>query len=148
MSDPSAVIDGQLGQLVVWCNLSDLEETILLAIDDDPAALLTSELAERGWHLSYDGLMYLVSGTFSNPLNVAAQVATQLGRSLGAVLVHAQAVIAGPSSSGTVLTCCWPASQDTPGACTESTGPSLPSRGSLEPRESPRPAWLADLFRR
>ena len=72
-------------------NLSELEETILLAIDDDPAALLTSELAERGWHLSHDGLMYRVSGTFTNPLNVAAQVATQLGRSLGTVLVHAQA---------------------------------------------------------
>jgi hypothetical protein len=75
----------------VTLNLSELEETILLAMDDDPAAVLTSELAERGWHLTHDGLMYQVSGTFTNPLNVAAQVATQLGRSLGTVLVHAQA---------------------------------------------------------
>jgi hypothetical protein len=52
---------------------------------------LATELAERGWHLSHDGLMYRVSGAFTNPLNVAAQVATQLGRSLGTVLVHAQA---------------------------------------------------------
>jgi hypothetical protein len=65
----------------VTLNLSELEETILLAMDDDPAALLTSELAERGWHLSNDGLMYRVSSAFTNPLKVAAQVATQLGHS-------------------------------------------------------------------
>jgi hypothetical protein len=59
-------------------------------MDDDPAALLTSELAERGWHLTHDGLMYRVNGTFTNPLKVAAQVATRLGRSHSAVVVHAQ----------------------------------------------------------
>jgi transcriptional regulator with XRE-family HTH domain len=75
----------------VTLNMSELEETILLAMDDDPAALLTAEFEERGWQLSSDGLMYRVTGTFTNPLNVAAQVATQLGRSLGPVLVRAQA---------------------------------------------------------
>ena len=93
-ADPDWVTDLLISPVHVHAltlNLSELEETILLAMDDDPAALLTSELAERGWHLSYDGLMYQVSGAFTNPLNVAAQVATQLGRSLGTVLVHAQA---------------------------------------------------------
>lgn len=93
-ADPDLVTDLLISPVhvhAVTLNLSELEETILLAMDDDPAALLTSELAERGWHLSYDGLMYRVSGAFTNPLNVAAQVATQLGRSLGTVLVHAQA---------------------------------------------------------
>jgi hypothetical protein len=75
----------------VTLNLSELEETIYLAMDDDPTALLTVELAERGWHLSDDGLMYQVTGSFTNPLSVAAQVATKLGRVLGAVLVRAQA---------------------------------------------------------
>jgi hypothetical protein len=93
-ADPDLVADLLISPVhvhAVTLNLSELEETILLAMDDDPAALLTSELAERGRHLSHDGLMYRVSGAFTNPLNVAAQVATQLGRSLGTVLVHAQA---------------------------------------------------------
>jgi hypothetical protein len=93
-ADPDLVTDLLISPVhvhAVTLNLSELEETILLAMDDDPAALLTAELAERGWQLSYDGLMYRVSGTFTNPLHVAAQVATQLGRSLGTVLVHAQA---------------------------------------------------------
>jgi hypothetical protein len=90
-ADPDLVTDLLISPVhvhAVTLNLSELEETILLAMDD-PAALLTSEFAERGWHLSYDGLMYRVCGAFTNPLNVAAQVATQLGRSLGTVLVRA-----------------------------------------------------------
>lgn len=93
-ADPDLVTDLLISPVhanAVTLNLSELEDTILLAMDDDPAALLTAELAERGWHLSHDGLMYQVGGTFTNPVNVAAQVATQLGRSLGTVLVHAQA---------------------------------------------------------
>jgi hypothetical protein len=93
-ADPDLVTDLLISPVhihAVTLNLSELEETILLAMDDDPAALLTAELAERGWHLSHDGLMYRVTGAFTNLLSVAAQVATQLGRSLGTVLVHAQA---------------------------------------------------------
>ena len=92
-ADPYLVTDLLISPVhvhAVTLNLSELEETILLAMDDDPAALLTAELAGRGWHLASDGLMYQVTGTFTNPLNAAAQVATQLGRSLGTVLVHAQ----------------------------------------------------------
>jgi hypothetical protein len=93
-ADPDLVADLLISPVqaqAVTLNLSELEEIIYLAMDDDPAALLISELAERGWELSYDGLMYRVTGSFTNPLNVAAQVATRLGASLGAVLVHAQA---------------------------------------------------------
>jgi hypothetical protein len=59
-ADPDLVTDLLLSPVhvhTVTLKLSELEETILLAMDDDPAALLTSELAEHGWHLSYDGLM-------------------------------------------------------------------------------------------
>lgn len=93
-ADPDLVVDLLISPVhahAVTLNLSELEEIIYLAMDDDPAALLISELAERGWEVSYDGLMYRVTGSFTNPLNVAAQVATRLGVSLGAVLVHAQA---------------------------------------------------------
>ena len=93
-ADPDLVTDLLMPPVhahAVTLNLSELEETILLAMDDDPAAVLTAEFAGRGWHLASDGLMYRVTGTFTNPLNAAAQVATRLGRSLDAVLVHAQA---------------------------------------------------------
>ena len=128
-ADPDLVTDLLMPPVhahAVTLNLSELEETILLARDDDPAAVLTAELAGRGWHLTSDGLMYRVTGTFTNPLNAAAQVATRLGRSLDAVLVHAQAT-AGVSSPGAVPTCCWPACPGTPGVCTGSTGPPPPS---------------------
>lgn len=70
---------------------SELEETILLAMEDDPASLLAAELAEHGWQLEHDGVMYRVSGAFSNPVAAAARVATQLGQQHGIVLVYARA---------------------------------------------------------
>jgi len=70
---------------------SELDETILLAMEDDPASLLTAELAEHGWHLGHDGVMYRVSGTFTNPVAAAARVATQLGHEHDIVLVYARA---------------------------------------------------------
>jgi hypothetical protein len=69
---------------------SELEEAILLAMEDDPASLLADELAEHGWQLDHDGVMYRVSGSFSNPVAAAARVATQLGQHLGIVLVYAR----------------------------------------------------------
>jgi hypothetical protein len=69
---------------------SQLEESILLAMEDDPASLLANELAEHGWTLEHDGLMYRVGGTFSNPVAAAARVATQLGQQLDIVLVYAR----------------------------------------------------------
>jgi hypothetical protein len=69
---------------------SELEETILLAMEDDPASLLADELAEHGWQLDHDGVIYRVSGSFSNPVAAAARVATQLGQQLGIVLVYAR----------------------------------------------------------
>lgn len=70
---------------------AELDETILLAMEDDPAALLAAELAEHGWQLDHDGIMYRVSGAFSNPVAAAARVATQLGQQHGIVLVYARA---------------------------------------------------------
>jgi hypothetical protein len=69
---------------------SELEETILQAMEDDPASLLAAELEEHGWQLERDGAMYLVSGTFTNPVAAAARVATQLGQHLDIVLVYAR----------------------------------------------------------
>jgi hypothetical protein len=93
-ADPDLVSDLLISPIharAVTLNLSELEDTILLAMDDNPISLLTSELADRGWHLKHDGLMYRVSGGFTNPVGVAAQVATQLGQFLDIVLVHARA---------------------------------------------------------
>ena len=130
----------------VVLNRSELEDTILLAMDDDPAALLIAELAERGWNVGHDGPMYRVSGAFTNPVNAAAHVATQLGQHLGPrARTRPGRQTAGPSSPGAAPTCCSPACPDTPGACTTSTGLSPPSQGSRGPRGSPPPAWLASL---
>ncbi len=68
---------------------SELEDTVLLAMDDDPASLVVAELGERGWEVERDGPMYRVSGAFTNPVSVAAHVATQLGQHLDLVLVYA-----------------------------------------------------------
>jgi hypothetical protein len=93
-ADPDLVADLLMPPVhahAVTLNLSELEEIVLLAMDDDPAAVLMAEFAGRGWQLESDGLMYRVTGPFTNPLSVAAQVATHLGASLGSVLVRAQA---------------------------------------------------------
>jgi hypothetical protein len=75
----------------VVLSYADLEQTIMLSWDDDPAAILLPELASRGWELSRDGSMYRVSGNFSNPVIAVARVATLLGDHLDMVLVHAHA---------------------------------------------------------
>ena len=72
-------------------NLSELEDTILLAMDDDPASVLIGELAEHGWNVERAGPVYCVNGAFTNPVTVAARVATQLGEHQDLVLVHARA---------------------------------------------------------
>lgn len=79
----------------VVLNSSELEDTILLAIDDDPASVLIGELAEHGWHVERAGPLYCVSGTFANAVTAAARVATQLGEHLDLVLVHARAAAGG-----------------------------------------------------
>jgi len=75
----------------VVLNSSELEDTILLAMDDDPASVLIGELAEHGWHVERAGPLYGVSGAFTNPVITAARVATHLGEHLDLVLVHARA---------------------------------------------------------
>lgn len=75
----------------VVLNWSELEDTILLAMDDDPVSLVITELADRGWNIEHDGVMYHVSGAFTNPVTAAASVATQLGQHLDLVLVFARA---------------------------------------------------------
>ncbi len=72
-------------------NLSELEDTILLAMDDDPAAVLIGELAGYGWNVERAGPVYCVSGAFTNPVTVAARIATRLGEHQDLVLVHARA---------------------------------------------------------
>jgi hypothetical protein len=74
----------------VVLNGSELEDTILLAMDDDPAAVLIAELAEHGWNIARNGPLYCVSGAFTNPVTAAARVATQLGQHFNLVLVHAR----------------------------------------------------------
>ncbi len=69
---------------------SELEDTILLAMDD-PASQVIAELADRGWNVERDGVVYRVSGAFTNPVIAAASVATQLGQHLDLVLVFARA---------------------------------------------------------
>jgi hypothetical protein len=64
----------------VVLNSSELEDTILLAMDDDPSSVVAAEFAGRGWKVELDGLVYRVSGAFTNPVSAAAQVATYLGQ--------------------------------------------------------------------
>ena len=76
----------------VVLNGSELEDTILLAMDDDPASLVAAEFAGRGWKVERDGPVYRVSGGFTNPVSAAAHVATQLGQHVDdLVLVFARA---------------------------------------------------------
>jgi hypothetical protein len=70
-------------------NGSELEATILLAMDD-PASQVIAELGDRGWKVEHDGVVYRVNGAFTNPVTVAAGVATQLGEYLDLVLVFAR----------------------------------------------------------
>jgi hypothetical protein len=74
----------------VVLNSSELEETILLAIDNNLDLVLATELEERGWHLNRDGVLYRVTGAFSNPIIAAAQVVTELGHQHEIALVLAQ----------------------------------------------------------
>ena len=74
----------------VVLNGSELEDTILLAMDD-PASQVMVELSHRGWNVQHDGVVYRVSGAFTNPVTTAAGVATQLGQYLDLVLVFARA---------------------------------------------------------
>ena len=69
---------------------SELEDTILLAMDD-PASQVIAELGDRGWNVERDGVVYRVSGAFTNPVIAAAGVATRLGQHLDFVLVFARA---------------------------------------------------------
>ncbi|MBW8486627.1 hypothetical protein [Actinomadura parmotrematis] len=55
----------------------------------DPLVSATAELAGTGWDLELDDGLYTVSGTFTNPVPVAARVATMLGEEQDTVLVRA-----------------------------------------------------------
>jgi hypothetical protein len=68
----------------------ELEETILVAIDNDLDGVLAAELEERGWYLKRDGVLYRVTGAFSNPVIAAAHVVTELGHQHEIALVLAQ----------------------------------------------------------
>ncbi|WP_242911416.1 hypothetical protein [Actinomadura terrae] len=68
---------------------AEWEDLIDLARADDPVAPIRAELAEEDLTLELDGGLYRVTGRFSNPVPVAARVATLLGRHLDTALVHA-----------------------------------------------------------
>lgn len=70
-----------LGQL-------ELENLIALA-NADPAAPIEEELLAAGWELERRGGIYRVTGSFRNPIPVAAQVATLLADHVETVVVHA-----------------------------------------------------------
>lgn len=91
-ADPDSADDLLIAPIharAVVLNSSELEDTILLAMDDDPASVLIGELAAHGWNVERAGPMYCVSGAFTNPVTAAAHVATQLSEHLD--LVHARA---------------------------------------------------------
>ncbi|MDF5756285.1 hypothetical protein [Spongiactinospora sp. TRM90649] len=69
---------------------TDVETVIEQALDDDPDAAVTGELAEHGLDLDREDGLYLVSGSFSNPVPIAARAATLLGRHHETVLVQAR----------------------------------------------------------
>lgn len=70
---------------------SELEGLLRLAADEDPIAPIRAELAEAGWELEYDDGIYRITGAFANPVPVAADLATLLGKHLETSLVYAAA---------------------------------------------------------
>jgi hypothetical protein len=69
---------------------SALENLIRLA-QADPAAHITEELRAAGWELQYTDGIYRVTGSFSNPIPVAARVATLLADYTETAIVYATA---------------------------------------------------------
>jgi hypothetical protein len=68
---------------------SELESLLQLAADDDPLAHIEAELAAIGWDIENDDGLYRVTGSFTNPVPVAARVATLLGQHVDTALVYA-----------------------------------------------------------
>jgi hypothetical protein len=68
----------------------ELENLITLA-NADPAAPIEEELLAAGWELEHRGGIYQVTGSFRNPIPVAARVATLLAQHVETVVVHASA---------------------------------------------------------
>ncbi|MFC9969982.1 hypothetical protein ACFVH6_03655 [Spirillospora sp. NPDC127200] len=68
---------------------TELEGLVQLAADDDPVVHLADELAETGWELTEEDGLFRVDGSFTNPVPVAARVATLLGEHRDIALVHA-----------------------------------------------------------
>ncbi|TYK44603.1 hypothetical protein [Actinomadura decatromicini] len=68
---------------------SGWERLLDLARSDDPIALITAELEDEELRLEADHGIYRVTGRFTNPVPVAARVATLLGDHLETALVLA-----------------------------------------------------------
>jgi hypothetical protein len=68
----------------------ELEDLIALA-NADPATQIEEELLTAGWELERRGEIYRVTGSFRNPIPVAARVATLLADYVETVVVHATA---------------------------------------------------------
>ncbi|MFC1436955.1 hypothetical protein ABUW04_01675 [Streptacidiphilus sp. N1-10] len=80
--------DRPLARFASW---SEAEGLIALASDRDPYAEVQKEFADVGWTVERRGDLWEVTGSFGNPVPVAAKVADRLGRlDPGCVLVRAR----------------------------------------------------------
>jgi hypothetical protein len=68
---------------------SSLDDLLRLAGESDPLAPIRAELSE-GWSIEFDEGLHIVTGDFTNPVPVAARVATLLGEHMDITLVYAQ----------------------------------------------------------
>ncbi|MFH9728064.1 hypothetical protein ACH4M4_34625 [Streptomyces sp. NPDC017254] len=59
---------------------SEVERLIERAQEDDPLAEVVEELSAAGWEASYEDGLWEITGSFGNPVPVAARVADRLGR--------------------------------------------------------------------
>jgi hypothetical protein len=69
---------------------SDVADLVSLAQDDDPYAEVVAELTAAGWSVVHEAGLWEVTGSFGNPVPVAAKAADRLGRhSSQGVLIRA-----------------------------------------------------------
>lgn len=70
---------------------SEVEHLVRLAQDDDPYAEAVEELEASGWSVALAEGLWEITGSFGNPVPVAAKAADRLGRAKGhSVLVRAR----------------------------------------------------------
>ena len=125
---------------------SELEDTILLAMDDDPASQVIAELGERGWKVEHDGVMYRVSGAFTNPVTAAAGWRPSSASTSTSCSSSLAPPTAGPSSPGAAPIWFSPTCRAMPGGSTASTDPPPRHRDSQVVKDFPASGWSADQY--